>query len=98
MCVPHGQPSLVLSVCVVSQSGTHVSGLLVRHLQLLLGVLQGLGVLVQLILRALQLLLHLNQLIFMLQERVRVRVRVRVRGLDGWQLQRISVRFIIIND
>ena len=98
MNVSHGRPTLVLSVCV-SQSGTHVSCLLVSHLQLLLGVLQGLRVLVQLILCALQLLLHLNQLIFMLQEGVRVRVRVRVRETGHGDRMRdtVFIRFIMIN-
>lgn len=48
---------------------THISSLLLSYLQFLLGVLQGFWILIELILSWLQLLLHLNQLVFMLGER-----------------------------
>lgn len=47
---------------------TYISGLLVSHLQLLLSILQGLRVFIELILCPLQLLLHLQELVFMLME------------------------------
>lgn len=45
---------------------THISSLLVGDLELLLSILQGLRVFVELVLRPLQLLLHLQKFVFML--------------------------------
>lgn len=66
---------------------THIRSLLLRYLQFLLGVLQGLWVFIQLIFSSLQFLLHLNQLILMLGERNKgIWEWKRWKGREEWNI------------